>query len=51
MEAIEAQPKIPAHTSIRDQNQPKYTDLIDTLEIRLEQSIQAMETKIMKNIK
>jgi hypothetical protein len=51
MEAIEAQPKIPAHTPIRDSSQPNYTNLIDTLEIRLERSIKAMETKIMKNIK
>jgi hypothetical protein len=51
MEAIQAQPKQPAHTSIRDSSLPNYTNLIDNLEIRMDQSIKAMETKIMNSIK
>jgi hypothetical protein len=51
MEAIQAQPKQPAHTSIRDSSQPNYIELIDNLEIRMDQSIKAMESKIMNSIK
>jgi hypothetical protein len=43
MAAIEAQPKLPTHTSIRDQNPPNYTERIDNIELTVERQIKALE--------
>jgi hypothetical protein len=43
MAAIEAQPKLLTHTSIREQNPPNYTQRMDNIELTLERQIKALE--------